>query len=941
MTDKNLCKNQMQLDITVFNLPTVTVPSSLSVCAESILPITANVFGGTPAYFYSWTQNNKEVGTAGSLGFINNVAGVYTVSVQVTDKNTCKASASSQVTVKELPPFQLPKTAHACSNQKLTLDINPNKAPVKLTVTWKGDIQTLDLTNPIAPVFKAAALMATPYTLIYTVDNGNLCPKTDTIVVTAYPVPLVRTPDTLKVCLGSTIDIEGVISGSNPSILWEGNGYVNPIQGVSTSTFTASKVGPAFPVIVSASLNEFCSAKDTTIVVVNDVPQSVPGLYPDVPFGGQIDLLGSALKDHGTPQYIGKWIPFDLILSETAATKGFGAHTKSLVSMSNNFGLVTTDKNGCKDTAYTLVKVTDGISFDIPEDSTNRVADPKLPIDPKDYPKGLLNYSHSDNICEGETVTILTQFYKNGSGDYTYSWTANNDPTFKSSNTFIKVSPVIDTKYTLKVIDNKYPTAIIAPQEFTLYVHQNPKTKILSDKDVFNGLMYVTQPVILNGNPSEGTKPYTSLWTGDGAFALDKKNNQFATFTSLVKKEFSVTYKVTDANGCTASDTKVLNILGMDTIKVNYRSVVCGDGSISLYQITSTSNPNALAPIYNWTIEPTTPFTSTNDAIYVAWDKPGIYKITVEDINPNSSPKVPATFTVRVYPPLVLTGAIQGPQDVCENERANYNLDLSVFNPSTDGMFMWHVKSNDDYIKTSPYADKMLVKWGSYGTDEVYIVGSNGGDNGKLGSKCRDSVYYPVTIHKLPTPDFYARSIDSVKDKQIYANHVVDYDNRSYLYSPLEIDQKALRYYWDFVGDGVYVEDKFEPKYSYDEKGVYPASLIAMDPVWGCRDTVIKQVVVVQNPHCAIKFPNAFTPEAKNDNGFSYGYSEGLVDKDYNLQIFNRWGQLLWETNSRTDKWDGTFKGEVCKQDVYVYHNTATCENGQVLKTNGDVTLIK
>ena len=66
-----------------------------------------------------------------------------------------------------------------------------------------------------------------------------------------------------------------------------------------------------------------------------------------------------------------------------------------------------------------------------------------------------------------------------------------------------------------------------------------------------------------------------------------------------------------------------------------------------------------------------------------------------------------------------------------------------------------------------------------------------------------------------------------------------------------------------------------------------------------------------------------------------------MVDKDYNLKIFNRWWQLLWETNSRSDKWDGTYKGDVCKQDVYVYHSTATCANGKVLKINGDVTLIK
>ena len=227
------------------------------------------------------------------------------------------------------------------------------------------------------------------------------------------------------------------------------------------------------------------------------------------------------------------------------------------------------------------------------------------------------------------------------------------------------------------------------------------------------------------------------------------------------------------------------------------------------------------------------------------------------------------------------------------------------------------------------------MQWGTAGNEVLNINATNGA--------CNASTLYPVTVHKIPTAKFYVRPVDSLTTKEIYSYKQVDFDNRSYLNDTLfqyKPDQK-LNYFWDFIGDGVFVKDEIRPQYSYDEKGIYMAVLTAVDPVWGCRSSDTEQVVVVTNPHCAISFPNAFTPDAKSDNKFSYGYSEGLVDKGYNLQIFNRWGQLLWETNNRNEKWDGTFKGEACKQDVYVFHSTATCETGKVIKTNGDVTLIK
>ena len=131
-----------------------------------------------------------------------------------------------------------------------------------------------------------------------------------------------------------------------------------------------------------------------------------------------------------------------------------------------------------------------------------------------------------------------------------------------------------------------------------------------------------------------------------------------------------------------------------------------------------------------------------------------------------------------------------------------------------------------------------------------------------------------------------------------------------------------------FIGDKVFTSELIEPSYQYDDTGKYDVTLIAMDTISRCRTSVTKKVEVVPNMNCGLKFPNAFTPELIKDRIFLPGYIEGIQDKGYDLKIYNRWGQLLFETEYRNIGWDGIYKGDMCKQDVYVYQCKALCENG-------------
>src|SRR5690606_24672397 len=93
---------------------------------------------------------------------------------------------------------------------------------------------------------------------------------------------------------------------------------------------------------------------------------------------------------------------------------------------------------------------------------------------------------------------------------------------------------------------------------------------------------------------------------------------------------------------------------------------------------------------------------------------------------------------------------------------------------------------------------------------------------------------------------------------------------------------------------------------------------------------------------CYIDIPNAFTPDGDGHNDYFFPrqlLTEGV--SRFKMQIFNRWGQLLFET-SRLDGrgWDGNFNGKAQPTGAYLYRIEADFSNGQWEKYEGNITLL-
>lgn len=102
-------------------------------------------------------------------------------------------------------------------------------------------------------------------------------------------------------------------------------------------------------------------------------------------------------------------------------------------------------------------------------------------------------------------------------------------------------------------------------------------------------------------------------------------------------------------------------------------------------------------------------------------------------------------------------------------------------------------------------------------------------------------------------------------------------------------------------------------------------------------ESVSNELLIV--PNSIVHVPNAFTP---NGNGINELFkAEGLYIYDYHLEIFNRWGEQVFNSYNALEGWDGTYKNEPCQQDVYFYKIEARGNDYKKYVLKGTVSLLR
>jgi len=87
--------------------------------------------------------------------------------------------------------------------------------------------------------------------------------------------------------------------------------------------------------------------------------------------------------------------------------------------------------------------------------------------------------------------------------------------------------------------------------------------------------------------------------------------------------------------------------------------------------------------------------------------------------------------------------------------------------------------------------------------------------------------------------------------------------------------------------------------------------------------------------------PTAFSPEGTGPKLNNTFYAVVNGEKTFHIEVFNRWGEMLWKSDNKQENWNGKFKNENCQQDVYAWVVKVTGYDGEEYRYEGTVTLLR
>jgi gliding motility-associated-like protein len=148
----------------------------------------------------------------------------------------------------------------------------------------------------------------------------------------------------------------------------------------------------------------------------------------------------------------------------------------------------------------------------------------------------------------------------------------------------------------------------------------------------------------------------------------------------------------------------------------------------------------------------------------------------------------------------------------------------------------------------------------------------------------------PVTIHKLPRKSFWKFPADST---YILPGSEIPLDGGDFMTS----------YLWSDFSTNQYL--------TVSQPGIYNVTIVDTNC---CQESDTLKVLFLD-----LLVPSAFSPNSDglNDRFHVKGPTQGI--ENYHFYVYNRWGQLIWDTDSFDDSWDGNFKGAPCPADVYTW----------------------
>jgi gliding motility-associated-like protein len=376
---------------------------------------------------------------------------------------------------------------------------------------------------------------------------------------------------------------------------------------------------------------------------------------------------------------------------------------------------------------------------------------------------------------------------------------------------------------------------------------------------------------------------------------------------------FHVMEVAIDSNSCNTADTAYLNIrVRTDRAIIDFDIAKAGLCTSLSYNFTNTSIPPPTKPFqpgdFTWdfgdgTREPApNPVGNTNHT----YANTGTYMVRLV-LNDTSYCNYPdsLTDTLRVSPIVKAQFEIS---DGCAPYFAGFN------NTSLAGQkFIW------DFGDMSPLSNQSNPTH-LYSDTGIYTIHLEAIDSATCNIESDTSV--TIHVHGKPTAIF-----NTTPQPPDYNVPTVFHNNSI----------GATHYTWYFGDiDSTDKQSADTVIHQYQATGTISACLVAYNQ-YECADTVCHDVSALVNP--LLDVPNAFTPGRFGENSVIQVRGFGIVSM--NWKIYNRYGQLVFQSNTPYQGWDGTFNGVPQPIGVYAYTLEASFEDGTKTTKRGDITLIR
>ena len=897
--------------VTVHALPTITA-ADVSVCQTGTVNITA---GG--ATNYTWSPGTSLSSTVGTtVTFTPGVSGTYTITGE--DANNCVNTTTVDVTVLPNAAIVASTDVSICPGTTTTIS-----ATGGVLYNWDNGLGTGN-NHTVSPAA----------TTTYTVDgeDANGCLGSDVVTVTVYPDPTATIAGTTAVCL----------NGANPSLTFSGS------VGVAPYEFTYTLNGGTPQTVVSDGMGQ------STITA----PTSVSGIFT-YELTGVEDANGCVVPLSQTATVTVHALP-------TITAADVAVCPTSTVNITANGAVNYTWSPGTSlsNTTGTTVTFTPGVSgtYTITGEDANNCVNTTT-VDVTVLPNAVIVASADASICPGTTTTI------SATGGVLYNW--DNGLGVGDNHT---VSPAVTTTYT---VDGEDANGCLGSDVVTVTVYPDPTATISGTTAVC--LNDAAPSLTFSG--SVGVAPYEFTYTLNGGTPQTVTSNGAgqATVAAATNTSGVFTYELTgveDANGCVVplSQTVTVTVYALPTITAA-DVAVCQNGTVN---ITASGAVN-----YTWspginlssTTGTTVTFTSGASTTYTITgeDVNNCFNTTTVDVTVNPLPTIDAGANVYAceYDQITLTGSGAGNGGTYTWNDANvvngvaFTPVIGVTTYTVTGTDMNGCQNQDNVIvdiQTVPNLS-FTVQQDSY----CYPVTAQFVNTTPSVQNCIWTLDDGSTIlgcgpvsHVFNQSGIYGATLQAESSygcvSQLYQSAVVtidEYPSASFTHNPgklssidprvdfMNTSSNATSYIWDF-GDGSPLSTTTSPEHVYPSgiSASYTVTLIALSPN-GCRDTTVREIGMIDE--LLFFIPNTFTPDGDQYNqSFQPVFTSGFDPFDFTLLIYNRWGELIFESHDASVGWDGNYGSTACIPGTYSWKiEVKTSENDERKMFVGHVNLLK